>query len=304
MENQIIKVINYIKREFQYYKLKNMNPSKYPTFLKIEYKKRTGEVLNLDNPKKYTEKMQYSKLYDNTSEKTLLSDKYLVREWVADKIGSEYLIPMLGVWDNYSDMDFNKLPNRFILKTNHSSGWNLIVNDKEEINHFKEKIRFNRWLNRNYAYVRDLQLHYKDIEPKIIAEKFIEDKSGLLIDYRFICFDGEVFFCWVDFYEGDNHYSNIYNLEWELQPWKLVPMENYPKEIPRPEKFNEMLNIATKLSAGFLHARVDLYSVNNKTYFGEITFTSTGGYRLIEPEEYNYKIGQLWDISDIKQNNE
>lgn len=153
-------------------------------------------------------------------------------------------------------------------------------------------------MSENFAFSGDIQLHYKNIEPQIVAEKYIKKENQPLIDYRFICFDGIVYFCWVDFYTDDNiHYSNIYDLEWNLQPWRFEPMQNTPYELSRPQNFEKMIDIAKNLSRGFSHVRVDLYNVNGKIYFGEMTFTSTGGYRLISPEKYNYELGKLWDIT-------
>ena len=154
MNNIFLRLNNNLKAIRKYNYLKRLDVDEYVSFLKKEYKERTGELLNLDDPKKYTEKMQYSKLYDNTPLKTKLTDKYLVREWVADRVGSEYLIPLLGVWDNYSDINFDKLPNRFVIKTNHGSGWNLVVQDKKKINHFKTKIKFDRWMNMNFDIIQ------------------------------------------------------------------------------------------------------------------------------------------------------
>lgn len=291
-----IKLKTLLNEDLKYLYLSKLPADKYERFLRKEYKKRTGEYLNIESPQKYTEKMQLSKLYGDTPLKTMLSDKYEVREWISNRIGSEYLIPLLGVWSDYSSINFDELPEKFVLKTNHSSGWNLVVNDKGNLNHFKNKIKFNRWMKKKFAYHTDLQLHYKNIKPKIIAEEYIEDSNGELNDYRFICFQGKVYYCWIDLKGLNYHYSNIYNLEWTLQPWELMGLPNSDFEVSKPENFDEMIEIATKLSKGFPHVRVDLYSVDNKIYFGEMTFTSTGGYRLISPKEYDYSLGDLWDL--------
>src|SRR5699024_7432184 len=156
MIKNILLVKNIISTEIKYQYLRNINPNKYASFLKKEYLKRTGKTLNFDNPQTYNEKMQNYKLNNVTASKTRLSDKYQVREWIKETIVSEYLIPLLGVWETYSDIDFDILPNKFVLKTNHDSGTNLIVKDKEKINHFKEKLKFTRSLNRNFAYQGDL----------------------------------------------------------------------------------------------------------------------------------------------------
>lgn len=302
MINIIKKIARTTKSDLKYLYLKNMPSSRYQLFLKKEYKKRTGMELNIEKPQTFTKKIQYSKLYDSTYLKTILADKYLVREWVSNKIGSEYLIPLLGVWDNYSEVDFETLPESFVLKTNHGAGTNLIVENKNLINHFKEKIKFDRSLNRNYAYMGGLELHYKDIVPKIIAEEYIEDSTGELNDYKFLCFDGKPYYCWVDIGRYSSHYRNTYDMNWNLQPWNYNQYTNYPTEIPKPKNFEKMVNIATILSEDFSHVRVDLYNVDSKIYFGEMTFTSEAGFASFYPSEYDYKIGELWDISKIKKN--
>lgn len=296
--NIFFKIGNYVKSNLKYYKLKSLDKAKYKSFYEEEYLKRTGEVLNIDHPQKFTEKMQFAKLNLNTPLKSKLSDKFEVRDWVKNKIGPQYLIPLLGVWDDPTEIDFDSLPEQFVLKMNNGSGTNIFINNKEDINKKEILNRFKKWFRKNFAYIGDLQPHYAGIKPRVIAEMNIKVPNENLIDYRFICFDGKVHYCWVDFYTDNNiHYSNIYNTDWELQPWRFEPMENTPYSITRPEKFDEMLELATRLAQNFSHVRVDLYNVNGKIYFGEMTFTSTGGFRLIKPETYNYKLGDLWDIS-------
>lgn len=296
MKLTFLNSLNFIKSDLKYRKLKNMKETDYSQFLMLEYKKRTGKILNFSNLKTYNEKMQSYKLKNSSALKTKLSDKFQVRDWISETIGSEYLIPLLGVYEDYSDIDFGSLPDKFVLKTNHDSGTNLIVKDKKKINHFKERIKFIRSLNRNFAFKGDLQPHYKNIPPKIIAEKYIEDSDNELKEYKFFCFDGEVYYCWFILEMGTERYGNVYDLDWNLQPWIFSGRENTLHDIERPNNLEKMIKIATELSKGFSHVRVDLYNVDGKIYFGEMTFTSTGGYRLIEPEKYDYKLGELWDL--------
>ncbi|MCY3036066.1 ATP-grasp fold amidoligase family protein [Aerococcus sp. Group 2] len=185
--------------------------------LKFVYKNRTNQDLDWTNLERYTEKMQWAKLYDGSQLKTKLSDKYLVRQWIADKIGESYLIPLLGVWDSFEEINLENLPDQFVLKVNHSSGVNLIVKDKSQIDWKLQKVIFNNALQRNFGYTESLELHYKDIQPKIIAEEYIEDSSGQLNDYKFLCFGGKVYYCWVDFDRYDEHKRNIYNLDWSYK---------------------------------------------------------------------------------------
>jgi len=288
--------IKQLKRQMKYLYLKSLPKKRYESFLKHEYKKRTGVELHLDPPKKYTEKVQYSKLYNNTLLKTKLSDKYLVREWISGKIGEEYLIPLIGAWDNFSDIPLEKLPQRFVLKTNHGAGWNEIVEDKNTHDFDKSQSNFDKWLKKNFAFNGDLQLHYKDISPKVVAEKFIQDSEGELKEYKFFCFDGKPYYCWFILETEDQRYGNIYDLDWNIQPWIFEGRENTPQAVEKPQNYEKMIDIATKLSKGFSHVRVDLYNVDGEIYFGEMTFTSAGGYRLIIPEKYNYMLGDLWNL--------
>lgn len=297
MKKKFIILKNLIKTESKYFYIKSLKREKYMKFLEKEYKVRTGKKLDLKSPRTYTEKMQFAKLHKNTPLKTELTDKYKVRKWVSEKIGEKHLIPLLGVWDRFKDIKFDELPSKFVLKTNHSSGWNLVVKDKDEINYKKEKLKFNRWMKKNFAYSGDLQLHYKEIEPKIIAEEFIEDSNGKLTDYKFFCFDGKVHFCWIDEGRFSNHYRNVYDLNWDLLPWTQHNYSNTPYPLNKPENFEKMIEIANVLCQGFSHVRVDLYNVDGEIYFGEMTFTNGSGYELIHPDKFNTLLGELWDLN-------
>lgn len=270
--------------------------------LKFVYKNRTNQDLDWTNLERYTEKMQWAKLYDGSQLKTKLSDKYLVRQWIADKIGESYLIPLLGVWDSFEEINLENLPDQFVLKVNHSSGVNLIVKDKSQIDWKLQKVIFNNALQRNFGYTESLELHYKDIQPKIIAEEYIEDSSGQLNDYKFLCFGGKVYYCWVDFDRYDEHKRNIYNLDWDLQDWNQYNYSNFEGSVPKPKNFELMVELAEILCEGFSHVRVDLYNVDGKIYFGEMTFTNGAGFEIIHPDEANLMLGDLWDLSFDKDN--
>ncbi len=276
-------------------KRKKMDKKEYPAMISEQYKKRIGHELNWNNPTCYTEKMQWEKLYDENPLKTQYTDKYLVRSWIKKVIGEEYLIPLLGVWNSFDEIDFNSLPNRFVLKTNHGSGTNIIVKDKEKLNLKSTKRTINDWLNTDFGY-KTFELHYSKIVPKIIAEEYIETKTGDLQDYKFLCFDGKPLFCWVDIGRYSNHTRNVYDLNWNLQPWNQEALGHYDKEIPKPINFAKMIELATVLSTGFSHVRVDLYNVEGKIYFGEMTFTNGGGFDRILPSSYDVELGKLWKL--------
>lgn len=285
-----------IRKHLRYIYYKSLDEKQYPYKLAKIYKKQMKEELDWHNLRTYNEKMQWAKLYDKDQLKTTLSDKYLVRNWIRNKIGDEYLIPLLGVWDTFDDINFEMLPEKFVLKTNNGSGTNIIVIDKNKFNKNEAKRNFNLWLKTNFAFMSGFEMHYKEIKPKIIAEKYIEDKNGDLKDYKFLCFGGNVHYCWIDSERFNDHRRNVYNLEWELQEWNQHKYKNIDFPISKPENFDLMIEIAKKLCEGFLHVRVDLYNVNGKIYFGEMTFTNGCGFERIHPYKYNLMLGELWQL--------
>lgn len=273
-----------------------------PKFLKVKfveflYARAIGRKLNWNKLEAYTEKMQWVKLYDATPIKTRLSDKYLVRDWVKDKIGEKYLIPLLGVWDTYDEINFEELPNQFVLKTNHGSGTVVIVKDKKTMNTKESEKLFKDWMKTDYAYAMGCEMQYSKIDRKIIAEQYLETEYGELQDYKFLCFNGKPYFCWVDMGRFSTHTRNVYDLNWNLLPWNQHLYGNYKEPLPRPKNFDTMVKIASTLCQGFDHVRVDLYNVNGDIYFGEMTFSNGSGFDRIVPDKYDYELGKLWNIT-------
>ncbi len=303
--NKVISFLKKIKRKIKLLKnqrMSRMSPTKYEKEISKIYKKRIGRDINWENPSTYTEKMQWEKIYDNNPMKTTLSDKYLVRNWVKEQIGEEYLIDIYGAWDTFEDIDFSTLPNSFVLKTNHGSGTIYIVKDKNKIDYKKMKEVFDDWMKMDYAFYTGFEMHYSKIERKIIAEKYIETENDDLQDYKFLCFDGKPYFCWVDVGRFSNHKRNVYDLDWNLQKWNQSEYGNSLNPIEKPKNFEEMKEIAMKLCKGFSHVRVDLYNVNGKIYFGEMTFTNGSGFDKIVPDSFDTELGKLWNLDMTKKN--
>ena len=265
------------------------------------YNERLGHPLDWNNLHTYTEKMQWAKMYDTDPKKTILSDKYAVREWVADKIGREHLIPLLGVWNTFDEIDFDSLPTQFVLKSNNGSGTNLIIKDKSKLNLRHVRRLVKDWIDTDFAYVNPFEFHYSSITPKIIAEKLIETNSGMLSDYKFLCFDGIPKYVWIDVDRFSNHKRNVYDMNWNLQKWNQCTYGNTADEILKPKNFEKMVDIAIKLSQGFSHVRVDLYNNNGIIYFGEMTFTNGSGFEKIVPIEADMMLGDFWKIDMSKQ---
>ena len=264
------------------------------------YLQRIGHPLDWDNLRTYTEKMQWAKMYDNDPRKSQLSDKYGVHAWAAEKIGEEHLIPLLGCWDRFDEIDFDALPNQFVLKTNNGSGTNLIVKDKSKLNLKRTRQLVQDWLDTDFAYYNPFEHQYTAIPPKIIAEKYMETETGDLPDYKFLCFNGKPYYCWVDVNRYTNHQRAVYDMDWVLQPWNQRYGE-CKTEIPCPDNFQEMKRLATILAEGFAHVRVDLYDINGKIYFGEMTFTNGSGYEKIIPDSADLMLGELWQIDTTKR---
>lgn len=300
--NAIINKIQTVEKDIRYNYYKGLHPDQYPEVLKEWYRKRTGEELNLDNPTTYNEKIQWMKLYDSTETKAKLADKYLVREYVKDKIGDEYLVDLIGEWKDVERIPFEELPNKFVLKANHGCGYNIIVKDKNELNVKETKERLSKWLNTNFAYSAGLELHYKMIDPRIIAEEYIENSEGELNDYKVFCFNGKAEY--IMFLKDRNTKLKMafYDVEWNKMPF-VYSYERLEEDIPKPDKLDELIRISEKLAEGFPHVRVDFYITNeDKLKFGEMTFTSYSGACIWNPPEYNKILGDKIQLPQIKNN--
>lgn len=264
------------------------------------YESRIGHPIDWENLQTYTEKMQWEKFYNKDPRKPLLADKYLVRDWVTEKIGSSYLIPLLGVWDNFDDIDFNTLPSQFVLKTNHGTGTNIIVKDKNTFNIRRAKRIFDDWMSIDYGYLNGFETHYSQIHRRIIAEKYLETSLGELQDYKFLCFDGRPYYCWVDLGRYSRHTRTVFDMNWELQPWTQALYGISKDPIPKPKNYEKMIELAGILAEEFAQVRVDFYNVDGVIYFGEMTFTNGRGFDSIVPEKFDYELGKLWKIGTVK----
>lgn len=268
--------------------------------IKEQYKDRTGHELDLDHPKRYTEKIQWRKLYDNDPLYSVLADKYAVREWVKEKIGEEHLIPLLGVWDRAEDIDFDRLPDSFVLKTNNAYNTNIIIRNKKDINR-RIIEQLNHW--RAFPFwAKHGEFHYKDIPPRIIAEEFMQcEGMDDLVDYKFFCFHGKPYFCRVIINRNHGAKQVNYDLNWTPQVWRFGHREAYTDSMEKPAQFEEMLALVETLCQGFSHVRVDLYLIQQKIYFGEMTFTPGSGYVTFVPDEYDFILGDLWTIDQNQE---
>ncbi|NSI32002.1 ATP-grasp fold amidoligase family protein [Agathobacter rectalis] len=281
---------------FVNHRLLNWMPDK--PYLQIFYYAEFGKFIDFKNPKTFNEKLNWLKLYYRRPDLITLVDKYEVKKYIADKIGEQYVIPTLGVWDKFEDINFNELPNQFVLKCTHDSGGLVVCKDKSKLNLKEVKAKIEKSLTNNY-YLWTREWPYKGVKPRIIEEKYMEDQeTGELRDYKFFCFNGEPKLMFVaserglkntkfDFYDMQFHHMNI--------------VQHYPNSecsIEKPEHFEKMVMLAEKLSAGFPHVRVDFYEANGQVYFGEMTFYHFGAIVPFETEEWDKKIGDWLVLPD------
>lgn len=267
-------------------------------FIQKKFKKRLGREVNLENPQKFNDKLQWLKLnwYDPLAVKC--ADKYAVREFVKDKIGEKYLNELYGVYSSVNEINLDELPEKFVLKGTHGSGLNIICKDKNKMNWKKAKKKMKRWMITNH-YWQTREWVYKDIKPRIIAEKFIETNNNKpLKDYKFFCFNGEVKSLFVAKNRGIGTTFDFYDLDWN---W-LEVKNHYPnsnKKVEKPEKLDKMICLAKKLSKKFPQVRVDFYYENKKIYFGELTFFHFSGFESFEPESFDIEMGKWLDLNKI-----
>ena len=271
-------------------------------YLNLLYYKNLGEKLDIANPKTFNEKLQWLKLYDRKDIYTIMVDKYEAKKYVADIIGEKYIIPTLGIYNNFEDIDFSKLPNKFVIKCTHDSGGIAICKDKSNFDIYSTNKKIKKSLKNNYYY-SGREWPYKNVKPRIIVEKYMTDlKFNELRDYKFFCFNGKVKFFKIDFDRFVYHRANYFDANGNLLRFgeKVCPPD-YQKNLMLPKNLQKMIKLAEVLSEKIPFVRVDFYEVNNDIYFGELTFFPNSGFGKFIPEEWDQKIGDMLDISMVKK---
>ena len=268
-------------------------------FLVKSYAEKMGKKLDLGNPATFNEKLQWLKLYDRKPEYTIMVDKYKVREYVSEKIGAWYLVPLLGVWDSPDEIDFNALPDKFVLKCNHNSGLGMcICQDKTKLNIRKVKANLQRGLKQNY-YLTGREWPYKNVPRKVIAEAFLQSDEGGLTDYKVHCFHGVpklVLVC-KDRFKKTGLTEDFFSQEWEHLDMRRPTHPNAKDPIPRPEELPEILRLSEILSKGIPFLRVDFYIVDHHVYFSELTFFPASGFEKFVPEKWDTTLGDYLHLS-------
>lgn len=301
----IKKIFDYIthpKKIFKYIEYKRLH-SDYGKqlddvkYIKKAFKLYMGYELDLENPKTYNEKLQWLKLNYRNPECVIMVDKYLAKDYVKKRIGEEYVVPLYGVWDKFDDIDFDSLPNQFVLKTTHDCGGVVVCKDKSTLDKEKAKKFLNKHLAHEYFY-HCREWAYKHVKPRILAEKFMKDSAGQkeegLTDYKFFCFDGQpkAMFIATDRAKQDTETKfDFYDMEFNHLPF-TNGHPNSDKIIEKPKQFDLMIELSKKLSQGLPHVRVDFYESEGRIYFGELTFFHWGGFVPFKPEEWDYKFGE------------
>lgn len=266
-------------------------------YLSLVYYAHFGKKINLDNPKTYNEKLQWLKLYDRKPEYTRMVDKCEAKKYVADIIGEEYIIPTLGVWDDSEKIDFDALPDQFVLKTTHDSGGVIVCRDKAKLDIPAAREKLRKSLEREYFYW-GREWPYKDVKPRIIAEQYMVDESGTeLKDYKFFVFQGEPKMLFIATDRGIDTRFDFYDMDFNHLPF-LNGHANAVKEIHKPKSFEQMKELAAKLAGDIPHLRVDFYDVNGHIYFGELTFFHWSGFVPFEPEEWDERLGSWITLPD------
>lgn len=259
--------------------------------IKARFKQMMGFEPNIENPKRFTEKLEWLKVYDSTFLKTYCADKITAREYVKEKLGVDISIPLIRVYDKFDDIDFSKLPKDYIMKTNHGSHTNIIVRNGNLNKNFARQ-KFNEWLSKDWSWW-GYELHYKPIPRKIIIEKFMENPGNSLVDYKFWCFNGEPKFFTIN---GDNGHGGInhYDFHGNLLD---ISRKDYPADKNRkwymPKNLEKMREYATKLSKDFKFVRVDFYEIDGKVYFGEMTFVPGAAYIKWQNPNTDFDLGKM-----------
>lgn len=271
-------------------------------YLRKIFKMRTGYDLNLDNPRTFNEKIQWLKLHDRKDIYTTFVDKFEAKKYIANKIGENYIIPTIGVWDNFDEINFEQLPQQFVLKCTHDSGGVIICDDKSKLDLIVARKKIENSLSRNYFWA-GREWPYKNIKPRIIAEEYMIDKASEtngITDYKLMCFNGKVrcsFTC-TERFSTDGLKVTFFDNDWNIMPFA----RHYPvskKKINKPENFKNMIEIAEQLAEDMCFIRVDFYEISGKLYIGELTLYPGSGFEEFEPTEWDYQMGAWLDISSV-----
>lgn len=270
-------------------------------FLEELFPLRTSYKLNLDNPQTFNEKLQWLKLYNRKPEYSLMVDKVEAKKYVANIIGEEHIIPTLAIYNKVEDIDFEALPNQFVLKCTHDSGGIVVCRDKSKLDKKAALAKLKRGQSRNYYY-QNREWPYKAVKPRIIAEQYMEDESGELKDYKFFCFNGEpkaMFIASDRFDKSQETKFDFFDMDFNHLPF-TNGHPNATKPIVQPKGFEKMKELAKKLSAGIPHARIDFYDIRGNIYFGEITFFHWSGMKPFDPIEWDYMFGSWIQLPEKK----
>ena len=268
-------------------------------YLKLSFEYNMNKKLNLENPETFNEKLNWLKLYNRKEEYTNLVDKYEVKKYIANTIGEQYIIPTLGIWEKFDDIDFDRLPNQFVLKCTHDSGSTIICKDKNKFDKKTAKKKIEKALKKNFYYICR-EWPYKNVKPRIIAEKYMVDESREeLKDYKIFNFNGECKVIEVDYNRFENHKRNFYTPNWDYIDLRILYPNDPTHIIEKPKKLNLMLELANKLSQNIPFVRTDFYSIDDKIYFGELTFYHEAGYGKFYPEEYDKIFGKWINLENI-----
>jgi len=286
-------------------KLKPLFPSE-ALYLKTRFRLEMGYGLDLKHPKTFSEKLQWLKLYNRRPEYTTMVDKYAVKDYVTEKIGAEYVIPTLGVWNTPEEIEWDKLPDRFVLKTTHGggSGGVVICRDKAKLDKRQVIEKLASSLQQDIAYY-SCEWPYKNVQRRIIAEEYLDPTPDVkeLIDYKWYCFDGEPKYCQVIQDRHSKETIDFFDTEWNHQEFVgLNPAAGPAAEVPRrPRNLNVQIEIARKLSKDIPFSRVDLYEIGEKEFFGEITLYPASGFGSFTPDQYNYILGAMLTLPGEKR---
>lgn len=262
-------------------------------YMSIRHKQLLGYEIDWDNPKTFSEKLQWLKLHDRKPIYTTMVDKYEAKRFIADKIGEQFVIPTLGVWRHFNEIDFGALPNQFVLKCNHDSGSVVLCEDKVAFDYVASKIKLEKALKQNF-YWKEREWPYRNVKPKIIAEPLLKDGTGAYLrDYKFYTFGGLPKFFYTTSNRGGEGglYEDFFDLNGVLLPWGQNGSSNNPNTPIVPANIEKMVSLARILSKGTSHLRVDFYEIMGRIYIGELTFFDGAGFVSFTPEEYNGILG-------------